>query len=129
MAMLWTISIMTTVCPSGAAEHPHLATAGEGNQKIDNLETGFQNLDRSVLLHEGRSGAMDRIIFVGFYGSQAIHRFTDHIQNPAQTRGANRNQNGLPRIPAVHSSNQTIGGIHGDTANHIIAQMLGNLDD
>ena len=39
---------------AGAAEHAHLAAPGEGNEQVDDLDAGFQHVDRGVLLDERR---------------------------------------------------------------------------
>ena len=59
---------------AGAAEHPHLAASGEGNEQVDNFNAGFQHLYRSILLGEGRGSPMDRHTLIGPDGSQAHPR-------------------------------------------------------
>ena len=41
-----------SLAAAGTAEQAHLATAGEGNQQVDNLDAGLKNVDFGVLLGE-----------------------------------------------------------------------------
>ena len=56
-----------------------------------------------------------------------IYRITKKVKYSSQTLLANRNLDRFTGIYSLRSSNQTIGRIHGNTANCIITDLLGNL--
>ena len=63
---------------------------------------------------------------LGLYRAQAVHRAADHVEHPAQGLGAHRHHDGVAGIFHRHAPHQTVGGIHGDGAHHVVPQMLGH---
>ncbi len=61
--------------------------------------------------------------------SETIHGPAHHVQNPSQAFLPDRHHNGRAHIFGFHPPDQTIGNIHGDAPDYIIAQMLGHLND
>ncbi len=111
----------------GAAEHAHLAAAGEGDQKVDDLDPGFQDVDRGVLVGQGGGGAVDGVVVLGVDRSQAVHRPADHVEHPAQGLVAHRHLDGLFGVLDRKSPAQALGDVHGDAADGVVAQVLGHL--
>ena len=112
---------------AGAAEHAHLAAPGEGHQQVDNLDAGFQHLNRGVLIHEGRRRAVNGIHVFGIHRAHAVHRAAHDVEHPAQGLGAHRHHDGVTGIFDGHAPHQTVGGVHGDGAHHVVAQDAGPL--
>ena len=69
---------------------------------------------------------MNRTDFVGFNRSDFVNRFTDNIHDAAERCFADRNRNRSAGINDFLSANQTVGCIHRNCANCILAKVLGN---
>ena len=61
--------------------------------------------------------------------AQAVHRAAHHVEHPAQAGFTHRHHDLLAGILDGHAAYQTVGDVHGDGPNNIVAQMLGHLDD
>ncbi len=112
-----------------AAKEAHFAALGEGHKQIHDLDAGFQQFNLGVLLREFRRGAVDGIVFFGVDRAQFVHRATDNVENAAHRGFAHGHHDGLARIRHFHAAHQTFGGVHGDGADHIVAQMLRHFAD
>ena len=55
-----------------------------------------------------------------------VDGLTKQIEHSTQTLFAYRHTNRCAGIGGFHTTPQAIGGTHGDAANHIIANVLGN---
>ena len=109
---------------AGAAEHAHFAAAGKRNQEIDNLNTCFQNVNGRVLFRKFGRFAMNRSKIFSVDRSETVHGAADNVQNSAETFFADGNGNRSTGVLGGHSSHQTVGDIHSDASDNIIAQML-----
>ncbi len=114
---------------TGTAEQTHLATAGEGNQQVDNLDAGFKNLNLGILLGELGSRLVDGPLLVGSDGAEAVHGTPDHVHDPAKGRSTDRDLDGCAGGLDHLAAHQTVGLIHGHAATDVVAEMLGNLDN
>jgi hypothetical protein len=61
--------------------------------------------------------------------SETIDRLPDHIHNPPEAFLSDWHHNGRAHIFGFHPPDQTIGNIHGDAPDHVISQMLSDLDN
>ena len=112
---------------TGTAEHAHLAPPRKGHQKINNLNAGLQNPHRGVLFGKFWRFTVDGKHFFLADRSQTVHGSADHIENPTQTGLTDRHHDLFCGVFNRHPPHQPVGDVHGDGANHIITQMLGNL--
>src|SRR4030042_3042499 len=110
---------------TGAAEHAHLAATGEGDQEVDNLNPGFQHLYRGVLLHEGRRQTVNRHMVLGNHRTHTVHRAAHNVEHPAQGLFSHRHHDGVTGVFYGHAPHQTVGGVHGDGADHVVPEMRG----
>jgi len=60
MAMLWIISIITTVFPTPAPPNIPIFPPRGRDEEVDDLDPGFEDVDRGVLFKEGGRLAVDR---------------------------------------------------------------------
>ena len=114
---------------AGAAEHPHLAAPRKGDEEVDDLDPGFEHMDRGVLFEEGGGLAVDGHVMLRLDGPQAVDRPPDHVEDPPEAFGAYRHADRSAHVLRLHPAHQTIGDVHGDAADDVVAQVLGDLDD
>ena len=114
---------------AGAAEEAHLAALGEGHKQVHNLDAGFEQLDLGVLVGESRSRTVDGIVLFSVNGAQFIHGATDNVEDAAHGGLAHGHHDGLTGVNRFHAAHQTFGGVHGDGANNVVAQVLCNFTD
>ncbi len=76
----------------GTTKQTDLATLGNRHDQVDNLDTGFQQLDRGRLFGIKRRLAVDRHVLVSFYRARLVDGVTQHIHDP--TQGALTHRNG-----------------------------------
>jgi len=67
---------------------------------------------------------MNGSMIFSVHRSEAIHGAADHVQNSAEAFFAHGDGDRSAGILGFHPSHQTVGDIHGDAANNIVAQML-----
>jgi hypothetical protein len=91
--------------------------------------TGNKHLSAGALIDEAGSVSVDRSVLVGQDGTTFVDGFTNNINDPAKSLGANGHENGVTGVHNGLSANQTFGGVEGDGSDVVAAQMLGNLED
>jgi hypothetical protein len=80
---------MITVLPHPAPpKEAHLAAARKGDQQVDNLDAGLENVDLRILLGEGRGRTMNGHFLVRNNRPKPVHRPTDHVHDPPEGRFA-----------------------------------------
>ena len=114
---------------AGAAEEAHLAALGEGNEQVHDLDAGFQQFHLGVLVREPGSGTVDGVVLFGIDRAQFVHRTADDVEDAAHRGFAHGHHNGLARVHHVHAAHQTFGGVHGDGAHDVVAQVLRHFTD
>jgi hypothetical protein len=114
---------------TGAAEQTHLAALREGNEQVYDLDAGFQQFHRSVLLHEARGFAVDGQIFFSLDGAHFVNGTAHHVHDAPKRRRAHRSHDRLAGIHDVHAADETFGRVHGDGAYNVVAQVLGHFAD
>jgi hypothetical protein len=114
---------------AGAAEHAHLAPAGEGNQQVDDLDARLEDVDRRVLLGKQRGQSVNGHPLVRHDGSEPVHGPSDDVDDAPEARLADGNHDRGARVLHRHAAHQAVGDVHGDAAHHVVAQVLGHLDD
>ena len=112
-----------------ATEETHLAALGEGHQQIHHLDARFEQLYLGVLVGEGRRGPVDGVVFFSINGAQLVHRTADDVEDAPHRGLAHGHHDGLARVHHVHAAHQTFGGVHGNGADHVVAQVLRHLTD
>jgi len=114
---------------AGAAEHAHLAPAGEGNQQVDDLDARLEDVDRRILLEERRGRPVNGQLLVRHDLAEAVHGAADDVDDAPQARLADGNHDRGARVLDGHAAHQAVGDVHRDAAHDVVAKVLGHLDD
>ena len=114
---------------AGAAEHPHLAAPREGDEEVDDLDPRFEHMDRGILFEEGGRLAVDGHGMLRLDGPQAVDRPADHVEDSPEAFGSYGHADRSAQVLRLHPAHQAVGDVHGDAADDVVAQMLGDLDD
>eukprot|EP01083_Nonionella_stella_P023190 64104_1 len=118
---------------SGSSEETNLTSLGVRGKKIDNLDSGDEDILCLSLLAKGRSRSVKRSpLLIGLLdkdGSLLIHGLSDDIDNTSQSQGSNRNLNGGSGINTLLSTDKSVSGLHGNGTDGVLSKMLGHLED
>ena len=117
---------------SGTTEETNLTSLGVGGEKVNNLDTGDENLLGLALLSEGRGGAVEGselLLALLEDGALLVDGLADHINDAAEGLGADRNLNGGAGVDALLATDEAVGGLHGNGAHGVLSEMLGDLED
>ena len=111
-----------------AAEQADLAAFRVGAEQVNNLDAGFQNLNVRRLVFQRRRGPVDRVALVCLDRPALVNWAAQEIKHAAQRRVADGNRDGRAGILDIHAAHQAVGGRHGDAADDVVAEVLGNFD-
>ena len=113
---------------AGTTKQSDLAALGIGAEQIDDLDAGDQHFRRARLFREGGGLAMDGGGVFLADGTSFVDRLADHIHDAAQGGRTDGHADGGTGVDHFLAAHQAFGGVHGDGAHRILAQMLGNLE-
>ena len=91
--------------------------------------TGDEELLTGTLLLERGSLSMDRESLVSADGAALIDRLTNHIDDSAESLGADGHLNGVASVNDWLATHETFGGVESDGSHVVTTQMLGDLED
>jgi len=114
---------------AGAAEQPDLAALQVGRQQIDDLDAGDQDLGRGRLVLEGRRGAVDRVARGRVDRATLVDRVADHVHDAPERLRPDRHRDRRSGIGHLLAADQAVRRVHGDGADHALAQFLGDFQD
>jgi len=109
-----------------AAEQTDLAALGVGADQVDDLDAGFQNFGSGLLLIISGGGAMDGPTLLGVQLFAAVDGLAQQIEHPAQALLTHRHADGCAGVGGFGPTLEAVGGAHGDAADHIVANVLGD---
>ena len=112
---------------AGAAEEADLPAAGVGRQQVHHLDAGLERLDLGLLVDERRRLAVDRVVLLGFHRRTLVHGLADHVQDAPQGLVAHGHADAGAGVHGVHAADEPLGGVHGDAADGVLAQVLRHL--
>ena len=114
---------------AGAAEQADLAALGVGREQVDDLDAGDQDLRLGRLVDDRPAPAG------GWRASRCA------LTGPASSTGspmtfmmrpsvpvADRHRDRLAGVDHLLAAHQAFGGVHGDGAHGVLAEMLGDLE-
>ena len=110
-----------------AAEQTDLTALGIGADQVDDLDAGFQNLGSGLLLLVGGSGTVDGPALDALYRRFVVNGLTQQVKYTSQALFANGNGDRRAGVGCLGAALQAVRGGHGDTANHIVADVLCDL--
>ena len=113
-----------------AAEKADFTALGVGANKVDDLDAGFKNLRLGFLFCKGRCGLVNgHFLYALGIHFHTVDRLAKHVDHSSECNFAHRNLYGFTGIHTVLTSFKSIGGIHCDAANNVVAHMLSNLNN
>ena len=110
-----------------AAEQADLAALGVGRDQVDDLDARFQYLRRALLLVVGGRRSMDWPALHVFRRRLVVNGIAQQVEHSAQRFLTNGYRDRPAHIHRRHAAAQTVRRIHGDTAHHIVADVLRDL--
>ncbi len=113
---------------AGAAEQADLAALGVGREQVDDLDAGGKDFDLGRLFGEFRRGAMDRQHMLVTDRAALVDRLADHVDDAAQRGRPHRNHDRAAGVGDFLAARHAVGRIHGDGADLVLAEMLGDLE-
>ena len=114
---------------AGTAEQTDLTALCVGADQVNNLDTGFQDLGSGLLFLIRGGRAVDGPTLLSLHIRLIVDGLTQQIEYAAQAFIANRNGNGSTGVGYFRTALQAVRGGHGNTADHIVTDMLGDLRD
>ena len=111
-----------------AAEQTDLAALGERRDQVNDLDAGFEDLGRGLLLLVGRRRTMDRPALLALDRRLVVHRLTEQVEDTSEVLVAYRHRDRAAGIDCLHAAHQAVGGFHCDAAHGILTDVLRNLD-
>jgi hypothetical protein len=112
---------------SGTTEKSDLTSLGIRSQQVNDLDAGHQNLLRLALLSEERGRSVDRSSHVALNRTLLIDRLADDVQNATKSSRAHRNHDRGTCVLDLLTTDQTLSGLHGNSSDSVLSQVLGNL--
>ena len=129
-ATLWISSMIVTVLPTPAPpKRPTLPPLMYGAIRSMTLMPGLEDLDRRLQVAEGRRLAVDRPALDALDRGLVVDRLADHVPDAAERRVADRHRDRPTRVDDVRAAREAVGGVHGDRAHAVVAEVLLHLRD
>jgi hypothetical protein len=113
---------------AGAAEEADLGTFREGADQVDDLDPGLEDLHLGLLLRHRRREAVDRPAGHAFRRGLVIDRRPDDIEHASQRLDADRHGDRLACGDDLVAATETIGGVHRDAPDHVVADCSFDLE-
>jgi hypothetical protein len=115
---------------AGAAEQPDLAALGVRGEQVDHLDPGLEHLGRRRQVLDGRRDAVDRpaLDVVGERRPE-IDRVAEQVEDPAERDVPDRHRDRRAAVDHLDAAGQTVGGVHRDRADAVVAEVLLHLAD
>ena len=110
------------------AEQTDLAALCVGADQVHDLDAGLEDLGGGLLLLVAGSRAVDGPVGLRGRGGLVVHGLTQQVEHAAQTLVAHGHFDGFAGIHGFGAAHQTIGAVHCNAANHVIAGVLCHLD-
>jgi len=114
---------------AGAAEEADLAAARIGREKIDDLDARDEHFGFRRLLDEGGRFLVDGAGRVGLDRAGFVDRLADDVDDAAERAVADRNRDRRARVADFLTAGQTLGRVHGDGADRVLAEMLRHFEN
>lgn len=111
---------------AGTAEQSDLTSLGVRGQQVDDLDAGDEDLLLHTHLHElGRFG-VDGGSQVGRDRASLVDGLADDVDDASQGFGTDWDTDGRACVGHALSTDQTFGTVHGDGADGVFSQVLGD---
>ena len=114
---------------AGAAEQADLAALGVGREQVDDLDAGLEHLGRRGQVLDGRGGAVDRPALLDLDRLALVDRLAEQVEDAAERDVADRHGDRAAGVDDLHAAREAVGGVHGDRADAVVAEVLLHLAD
>ena len=110
-----------------AAEQADLAALGIGGDQVHHLDAGFQDLGGGFLLLKAGGLTVNGPAFHAFGRGLFVDGLTQQVKDAAQALIAYGHGDGAAGVYGVHTAHHAVGGVHGDAAGNVVANVLRHL--
>ena len=114
---------------AGTAEQADLAALEVRLQQVDDLDAGEKDLLRSRKIFELRRFAVDRERILPGEGAHAVDGLAHDVHHAAADLRAYRHRDRGTRRQGFHPAAQSVGGIHRDAPDRVLADVLLHFHD
>ena len=114
---------------AGTAEQTDLAALDIGFEQVDDLDAGGQHLLRGGQFVELRGFAVDGQRVGPVEGFHAVDFGADDVEQTPLDLVTRRDRDRVAQGDGLHVAAQSVGGVHGNGAHGVLADMLLDLDD
>ena len=114
---------------TGTAEQTDLAALGVGADQVNDLDAGLENFSGRLLLIKGRGRTMNGPVLRILGSRLLINGITEQVEYAAETLVTNGDLDGLTGVDRIRTANKAVCGGHRNAADHIVTDVLGNLND
>src|SRR5262249_37288585 len=110
---------------AGAAEQTDLSALQVGLEEVDDLDACLEHPELGRLILEVGRRAMNRQALLRRHRPVwKIDRLAEHVQHAAERLGPDRHGDRAAEIEGLHAALQTVGGLHRDRADAVLAEVL-----
>ena len=113
---------------AGAAEQADLAALGVRREQVDDLDAGDEDRGFGRLVDERRGLGVDRRRHVAADRALLVDRLADDVHDAAERLGADGDADLRAGRRHRLAAGEAVGRVHGDGANDILAEVLGDLE-
>ena len=107
----------------------NLSTTSVRSEEVNDLDTGFKDLSgcglvdewRGVCVNGGHLDTLDR--------TTLVNGLANNVHDTAECRAADGNLDGGTGVDDLLSTDETLGTVHGNGTNGVLAKVRGNLED
>ena len=112
---------------TGSTEETDFSPQHVRGQQVDDLDAGFEQLSLRLQLVEGRRCAVNAPPLNTFKFVVGVQHFAKDVEHLAFGDISHGNRDRTTSVADFLATDHTIGGLQGDRANEVVAEVLGNL--
>ena len=107
----------------------NLATLGVRGEEVNDLDTSLENGGPDVHFREGRGLGVDGEVGIRLDGATLVNWLTNDVHDAAKGGETGGDGDGITGVNDGLAANETLGTVHGNGADGVLTEMLGNLED
>jgi hypothetical protein len=114
---------------TGTPEKANLASTSIGSEEVYDFNTSLKNFGSRWLVDKRGWFSVDRLASNTLDRTTLVDRFTNDVHDAAQRVTTHGNLDGRPSVNDPLTPNKTLGTIHGNRTDGVLAQMGSDLKD
>jgi hypothetical protein len=114
---------------TSSSEQTDLSTTSVGRKKVDNLDTGFQDLGSGRLVNERRRVRVDGGKFNTLDRATFVNGFANNVHDSSESCSTDRDHDGSASVNNLCTSDETFCTVHGNGTYRVLTQVGRNLQD